>query len=334
MNPIQRYLRSTMNPAWYHGHGRRGPFFEGWYYKCIDAAAAHKWAIIPGVFLGTDPHAFIQVLDGRSHRAWYHRYPLAAFWASPDSFAVHVEESRFSDWMIDLNIAQPEQTIRGRLAFSQPQPWPVTLRSPGIMGWYAWVPTMECYHGVLSFDHAIQGKLEIDGETAVFDGGRGYIEKDWGRSFPSAWIWMQTNHFSQPGTSLTASIAMIPWQFTRFRGFIVGLWHEQRLYRFATYTGAETTELIVDDHEVHWVLRGKTAGADHELQLRAMRAEAGILAGPSTVDMGRRVAESLTAAVAVQLVRREDGRERLLFSDTGQHAGLEVTNVPELLAGG
>ena len=23
------------------------------------------------------------------------------------------------------------------------------------MGWYAWVPFMECYHGVLSLDHTI-----------------------------------------------------------------------------------------------------------------------------------------------------------------------------------
>jgi tocopherol cyclase len=331
MNRLQRYLRATMNPAWYHGHGRRGPFFEGWYFKCIDATTAHKWAIIPGVFLGKDPHAFIQVLDGSGVRAWYHRYPLEAFWAAPASFAVHVGASRFSDRMIELRIDKPEQSIHGRLTFAQPRPWPVTLRSPGIMGWYAWVPTMECYHGVLSFDHAIQGALEIDGETAVFDDGRGYIEKDWGHSFPSAWIWMQTNHFAQPGTSLTASIAMIPWQFTRFRGFIVGLWHEARLYRFATYTGAETVELAVTDQEVRWVLRGKITGAAHELRLRAVRAEAGVLAGPSTVDMGKRVAESLTGVVHVELVQREGGGERLIFAGAGRHAGLEVTNVREEL---
>ncbi|WP_243392439.1 MULTISPECIES: tocopherol cyclase family protein [unclassified Mesotoga] len=26
-------------------------------------------------------------------------------------------------------------------------------------------------------------------------GGKGYIEKDWGRSLPDAWIWMQSNNF-------------------------------------------------------------------------------------------------------------------------------------------
>ena len=188
----------------------------------------------------------------------------------------------------------------GSLRFQTLTPWPVSVRSPGIMGWYAWVPTMECYHGVVSLDHAIAGTLMIDGLSHDFNGGRGYIEKDWGQSFPSAWVWMQTNHFEASGTSLTASTAIIPWRRSSFRGSIVGLWHDGVLYRWATYTGAKTTHLHIDDEQVHWILRGKTAGGVHQLTITAARAEAGILAGPSTVDMGKRVAESLTASVEVQ----------------------------------
>jgi hypothetical protein len=112
------------------------------------------------------------------------------------------------------------------------------------MGWYAWVPFMECYHGIVSLDHEIQGALQVDGQRVDFSGGRGYIEKDWGPSFPSAWIWLQTNHFGVPGTSLTASIAVIPWMRSSFSGFIVGFLHGGRLYRLATYTGAKVAHLI------------------------------------------------------------------------------------------
>ena len=31
--------------------------------------------------------------------------------------------------------------------------WPVKVTSPGAMGPYAFVPFMECYHGVVSMDH-------------------------------------------------------------------------------------------------------------------------------------------------------------------------------------
>lgn len=45
------------------------------------------------------------------------------------------------------------------------------------MGPFAFVPFMECYHGIVSMDHIIQGELEIDGATVDFSNGRGYMEK-------------------------------------------------------------------------------------------------------------------------------------------------------------
>ena len=80
-----RFLRSTLHPAAYHGHGKKPPFFEGWYYKIVDALGEHSYAIIPGVFLSDDPernHAFVQVLDGTTGSSTYHRYPGEEFWAA------------------------------------------------------------------------------------------------------------------------------------------------------------------------------------------------------------------------------------------------------------
>ena len=52
------------------------------------------------------------------------------------------------------------------------------------MGWYGYLPTMECFHGILSIDHKLKGALSIDDKKISFNNGRGYIEKDWGRNFP------------------------------------------------------------------------------------------------------------------------------------------------------
>ncbi len=49
--------------------------------------------------------------------------------------------------------------------------------------------------------------------------------------------------------------------------------------------------------------------------------------GPSTLDMGRRVVETLSAAVEVRLSDRS-GRE--IFSGRGRHAGLEVHDTRSL----
>lgn len=78
-----------------------------------------------------------------------------------------------------------------------------------------------------------------------------------------------------------------------FRGFIVGLWHERQLYRFATYTHAKIEKLAIGDASVDWVIKDK----HYRLELKASKAQAGLLRGPSRVDMGRRVNETLQAVV-------------------------------------
>jgi hypothetical protein len=327
---MANFLQRTLHPAWYHGHEKRPPFFEGWYYKLVDESEAHRYAVIPGIFLGGEgepSHAFVQVLDGATGEATYHRYPVEDFWAAEDRFEVRIGPNRFTRDALRLEIDAGARRVSGGLRFEGLNPWPVTVTAPGVMGWYAWVPFMECYHGVLSFEHHIHGALRVDGREIDFGGGRGYMEKDWGRSFPRAWVWLQSHHFDAPGTCVTGSVAVIPWLGSAFDGFIVGLWHERRLYRFATYTGARIERLAVDDEAVAWVLEDR----HHRLSLHATRAEAGLLRGPSVTDMGVRVPETLRARVAVRLTDRAG---RVLFEGQGRHAGLEVAgDLRRLLAG-
>ena len=324
-------MTNTWRPGAYHGHGRTRDFFEGWYFKLVDAGERQRLAVIPGVFLGKqghDSHAFVQTLDGVTGRTTYHRYPLESFWAAPDLFDIRVGPNRFNAHEIGLAIDTPQRRLLGCLRFDGVTPWPVSWRAPGIMGWYALVPFMECYHGVLGFDHLIQGQLLVDDGMIDFSGGRGYIEKDWGQAFPRAWIWMQTNHFATEGVCLTASVARIPWLGAAFRGFIAGLWVQGVLYRFATYTGAVVEELRLTHQHVHWRLRGPGPdGRPHRLAIVAQRNDEGVdlLHAPDRSAMVQRVLESLTAVVDVRLsVIQPDGSEEELFAGQGRHAGLEI----------
>jgi len=131
---------------------------------------------------------------------------------------------------------------------------------------------------------------------------------------------MQSNHFGTPATSLTASIATIPSLGFWFRGMIVGLWHQGRLYRFATYLGTRLERLAVDEHAVTWVMRDRA----HRLELCATRAGGGLLRGPSTQAMGVRVPETLSATIEVRLSRLRRGQDEVILEDTGRYAGLEV----------
>ncbi len=326
-------LRTIWRPAAYHGHGVTRDFFEGWYFKIVDRAEQRRYAIIPGIFLGkdgVDSHSFVQTLDGTTGATTYHRYPVEAFAAARAAFAVHVGPNRFTASAIELNIDNPAGQLVGRLAFDGVAPWPISWRAPGIMDWYSFMPFMECYHGVVSLDHAVRGQLVIDGQAVDFHGGRGYTEKDWGQAFPRAWIWMQTNHFARPGVSLTASVARIPWLGSAFRGFIVGLLCDGQLYRFASYTGAKIVDLRVAADRVFWTMRGPVeyGGARRMAQIAIVAHRAGedvdLLHAPARTAMVQRVLESLTATVEVTLSVDIDGRDVEIFAGCGRHAGLEL----------
>ncbi len=333
------HLLAPWKPAIYHGQRRRAPYFEGWYFKLVNASGDRRFAVIPGIFKhkrAEDSHAFVQVLDGVSGRSVYHRFPLADFSASGRVFDLRIGPNHFQADRLSLTLDGQGQRITGDLRLEGLTLWPVGPLSSGVMGWYGFVPLMECYHGVLSLDHAIHGALSVDGERIDFSGGRGYIEKDWGRAFPRGYIWMQTNHFAQPGASLSASVALIPWVRRAFRGFIVGLWHAGALYRFATYTGAEIEALRLTDSHVHWVMTGTTGlrgeKARYRLAIEAERAEGGLIRAPDRHAMVARIVESLTAIVAVRLTRLEPQGEREVFCGEGRCAGLEIAgDLPAIL---
>jgi len=310
---------SVMHPEGYHDLGPGS--FEGWYVKVVSADLRHRWAFIPGVFRSPDgisDEAFVQVLDGASGRSWYHRFDPGEFHAATDRFDVRVGPNEFAERTINVDF--PE--AKGRLGIlTDLDPWPVRLWSPGVMGWYSWVPSMECYHGVCSFGHDLTGELTLDDQPASFTGGRGYIEKDWGQAFPAGYLWIHSNTFAQSQASLMASVALIPWRGREFRGFIVGLRHEGQLYRFATYTGARSVRLQVDDSHVHWTLRSRRGRHEPlELQLSAERAEGGLLHAPIRTEMHRRVEETLNSRVEVTLRRGDE----VIFSDVGLAAALEI----------
>jgi len=331
-------FRNVLRPAAYHGPANgRGPSFEGWYYKLVASNRTQSIAIIPGVFLGknaAESHAFVQTLDGRTGRTSYHRYPLESFRAHATEFAISIGPNSFRKQEIALQLDGPRR-ITGVVRLADAPGWPVTPLAPGIMGWYAWVPFMECLHGVLAFDAALEGMLFVDDAPVDFHDGRGYIEKDWGDAFPRAWIWMQSNHFARTGVSLTASIAHIPWLGTAFRGFIAGLWIDGNLYRFATWSGATTERLSVANGEVRWTLRGPQqphiARRPVRLEIIAQRTgdQADLLHAPRRTAMVQRVHESLTATLAVRLLAHDGST---IFAGEGECAGLELGgNLTDLL---
>jgi hypothetical protein len=317
------FFHKFLNPSCYHGQGKKPPFFEGWYYKIIDQSENFRFAVIPGIYISKDrskSHTFIQTLDGSRGHSSYVDFPVEKFNFRDGEFDVRLGTNHFTADYFKIDINNSESLVRGELHFKNQVSWPVSMRSPGIMGWYAWVPFMECYHGIISLDHLIEGELTIDNHVIDFTGGRGYIEKDWGKSFPAAWIWLQTNHFEETAICLTASVAIIPWFRGAFPGFIIGLWYQGKLYKFATYTGARIEKLKIENRQIFLSVYDK----HHRLEITADRTDGGPLRAPTTVEMERRISESMTGTVQLKFYALAKSESKMLLCDTGRNAGIEV----------
>jgi hypothetical protein len=320
VRPLPYWLRRIWQPEIYQGGKRRNDYFEGWYLKCVDASETQAIALIPGIShdrAGGTSHAFVQVVRPGGHTA-YLSYPSDEFMFDRNRFAITVGPNTFSESGIVLDLDCDGLRLTGELAFGPWVPWPVSAAQPGIMGPYRFVPRMEGYHGVCSLDHALTGQLVLNGERLDFDGGRGYAEKDWGRSFPSSWVWAQSNHFSRPGTCVTVSVAKIPWMGSSFVGFIAGAWIDGMLYRFTSYTGTRLTSF---DSRVGGASMTYEDG-DFRLEVQLEGAAAAPLKAPAHGRMVARADESLDATMQVRLTNVPSGE--VLFDDRGRHAGCEV----------
>jgi tocopherol cyclase len=312
---IQR-IRALFNPEQYHGWGRKKKFFEGWYFKVVNATKDRSFAFIPGVAMDEvgNKQAFIQILDGQKKSSEYVKFDFKDFTPSKGQFRIQIEENTFSASELLLNL----KIAKGKLIFKNQTPWPKKIYSPGIMGPFSFVPKMECYHGIVSMYHEIEGELVFLNESIDFTGGIGYMEKDWGHSFPSAYVWMQSSHFSEKNISLKLSVAKIPWMKSSFVGFIAGFWYKDKLIRFTTYNFTQLKKCTIDTKTVEIVLVNRK----YKLEITAERDSGAELAAPIGGFMDARISETMSARLHVKITDRRS--KELIFNDVGEKAGLEV----------
>lgn len=312
-------LSKLFNPEIFQGKFKSKNYFEGWYYKIVDKDESNSFAFIPGIAYDRDKngHAFIQIIDSCHYKTEYFKFPISTFAYSQKTLDVVIKNNRFTKNSMDINLPDRDYPVIGSLSFYDIESFPKKITRPGIMGPYSFVPFMECYHGVVNIHQKIKGRLMINNKEVDFTGGYGYIEKDWGRSFPKWWIWMQSNHFKKENASLMFSIAKIPWLKNHFTGFISFLKLEDKIYLFATYTGASIEHLEYKNGTIEILVRDKK----YSLSISGEYNESGILKAPKNGLMDRKISESISSTVKVVL---KDKNEKILFEDEGKNAGLEV----------
>lgn len=304
----------------FQGNLHKRKYFEGWYLKHVSKDRSKVLSFIPGISLTPeDRHCFIQVIDGISGNTWYVRYPPETFQWSRDEFSVTAGSSKFSLDGCSLSIDENDLKIEGTLNYSGMELYPRSLVHPGIMGWFSFVPGLECRHDVLSMNHITSGTLQMNGKLLDFTEGSGYIEKDWGWNFPSSYIWIQCNNFDEPGTSFMLAVALVPlgpFGGKGFRGFLGFLQARGKVRTFGTWN-RWTVESCLFPRDGKGIV--VLTDGHERITCRVESNREGLLKAPVKGAMSEVVKESINASVYIEITDR-DGT---IFSLEGHPGGFE-----------
>jgi len=316
-------MNKIFNPEVYQGEHKTKRYFEGWYFKLVSNNQNQNIALIPGISLDSeDKHAFIQVfvttnnngvLDLKTH---YMRFHVREFKFAKDKFEVSIGENFFSAHTIKLKIDQDGLKINGQILLSKLNPIRKSILSPSIMGIFAYLPIMETYHGVISMAHNLNGQINYQNNVIELTGGRGYLEKDWGTSFPRSYVWIQSNHFSKENAYFMFSAAEIPFLGFYFNGLIANLQIDNKEYRFATYNFTRIVEEKIDKENVKYILKR----FNHRLEIEASINQVKDLPAPKNGKMNHSIKEGLMGEVHLKLYYKD----KIIFEDRGLNAGVEI----------
>lgn len=320
-------MRNVFRDDRFQGFKKKDKYFEGWYFKAVSKTEDQSIALIPGVSKASgDQHAFIQAFVYMKNNGkptvsnHYFRFDIKDFFADKDKFFVQIKDNTFSMDGVTINLQDADTHIVGSYVITKPVTLPKSLYMPSIMGPFAYLPMMECYHGILSMDHIVEGAFLYNNKRLDLKDAKGYVEKDYGRSFPKGYVWIQTNNLDEHNTSLFLSVATIPYLKLFFNGFIVNFYHKNKHYRFATYNFSKILEETINETHAHYVFKkGK-----YKLEVIGKISEYVTLASPKFGKMDHTIKEGLSGQVTVTLTYKD----KVIYTGSSSNAGIEIMKKP------
>ena len=175
---------------------------------------------------------------------------------------------------------------------------------------------MECNHAVLDMKNKADWFININNNNIIFNDGIGYIEKDWGSSFPKYYIWCQGNEFQNSNASFMLSIADIPFKGFNFNGIICDLILDNNEFKFATYNNAKLIEYDVNNNYLNITLKK----GQYFLNIFSKYNDGFKLFAPVKGKMEKDILETISASISLTLKKDNN----IIFSDISRNCGLEI----------
>ena len=290
-------------------------YFEGWYFKNTNDEKGISF--IPGINISKkNKNAFIQVITNQS--TYFIDYNINDFKFDFKSFIIKIGNNVFSKEGIHIDIEDKIKNVKifGDIKYSNSKNINTNLLNPNIMGPFSYIPFMECNHAILSMKNTTNGVININNNKIEFNNDIGYIEKDWGSSFPKSYIWCQGNNFQKSNASFMLSIANITFKIFNFTGIICDLIIDDNEFKFATYNNTKIEKYDIDNNHINITLKK----GEYRLNIKSKYGTRLKLSAPVKGKMEKDIFESISESITVTLKKNNT----IIFSDISKNCGLEI----------
>ncbi|PEH49683.1 tocopherol cyclase family protein [Enterococcus faecium] len=302
-----------LTDLFYQGEKKKFPFFEGWYFK--QQIGQDVYSFIPGYSIDESgkKQPFIQIITHEYSEIFM--FESDELYINKDHLSIQIGENQFSEKGIKLALISNKLTLTGTLTYGAFIPLKRTHYVPSVMGPFSYFSFMECYHSILSMEHTVSGEISWNGRIIDFANGSGYLEKDWGNSFPKSYLWIQCNQFPATGARFFFSAADIPFLSLEFLGLIIVLQIAEKEYRLATYYGAKIIDIFHEEEYLVITIRQK----ELQLQIKVLQSEGHPLMAPQQGIMERVIREKASTEILLTLKKNQV----TIFQEKGNAAGFE-----------
>ena len=308
-------MKKVFNPAIFQGEWKTKNYYEEWFFKLSDASEENTFIFIPGVSLGKkadDFHTYVQIIDVNAQQQYFLKYTIKDSIYSSESFNIKIGENIFSEHGLTLK----NDVVKGRINFRTISKWPASPIGRHTMGLFDFFPFLPTRYAIYSMNLSLAGSITINGRTIDFSNGKGYIEKSWGKRFPTTLVWSQCSHFDRPNTSFSLSLSKTPFFFSGFKMFSCCFFFEGRHYSFNSRNGAKIIKFEPKGNFIE-----ASFSKNHILfEITIEKNDAGLIPAAEEKQTGRLTHIGMKSKVYVKLYKNS----KLLFSGQGTNCAVEI----------
>jgi hypothetical protein len=280
--------------------------FEGWFSKIDDQENDLMLSVIWGYSThATSKHAFLQFTHSLEHKTLYIRYPLEQMQWQEHPFVLKIGNNLLSEQEMQLDFEMDGVRVQGSFSFGNLTPIRTSFLKPNIMGWLTYFPN-ECNHSIISMYHTVNGKFSLGERSWDIQHADGYMEKDWGTSFPKEYVWLHANGWKSSGVVFSYATVPVLGQFAK--GFFLVLHHEGEEYRFSSIEGARMLQFDVTKDS----FRARIGKGALRIELFAKQKNPAALASPNQGEMRDYIKESLDGRVEISMTKGSSELIRLV----------------------